>query len=112
MLQPNAPFANFMALNRAALMPITFIWFSTCTFLSGLDSKFIYNACFISEIDCNILLILAFVLIAVIALWVINWVISLFKHHDPCDPCSIVNCDESSCCDFSEEFECDASLLE
>jgi hypothetical protein len=71
-----------------------------------------FLAIFGLAIDCNILLILAFVLIAVIALWVINWVISLFKHHDPCDSCSIVDCNESSCCDFSEEFECDASLLE
>lgn len=69
-----------------------------------------FLAIFGLAIDCNMLLILAFVLIAVIAFWVINWVISLFSHHDHCDSSTVI--DESSCCDFSEEFCCDSSLLE
>lgn len=61
-------------------------------------------------IDANILLILAFIIVAVIAFWVINWIINLFNPVDPCDPCSIVDCNDQ-CCDDESDFCCDSCLL-
>lgn len=62
-------------------------------------------------IDFNILLILAFILVAVIALWIINWIISLFNGSsvDPCNPCNIVDC-QDDCCD-DDFFCCEPCLL-